>query len=44
MFNRPIHPGAMTPAQMARRAAETAAAAMLTAATIATLTALAIIF
>ena len=44
MLHTPIRPGAMTQAQLARRAAQRAAAVLLTAATIAALTALFIIF
>ena len=40
----PTHPGAMTPAQLIRRTLARAAAAIITAATVAALTALFIIF
>ena len=43
MMHTPIFPGSMTPAQMVRKAANLAAAVLLTAATIAALTALVII-
>lgn len=44
MYNRPIYPGAMTPAQMVNRALTAAAAVMLTAATVAAMLTIILIF